>query len=122
MKQLLKKMSVNSFIGEKSTTIGTSGCYVNIPCYRDVSPVGDSPYANELSFMSGTIPLFTTNNETRKRAFDNGAFNDYWLRTTNIATATSTMPVYVCYVDSEGKVQTVKSPNNKLGVLIELSL
>ena len=118
IRALIKKVSVASVIGNNSSEISSSGCYVNIPALYDVN---DSPsnavYKGEVYDANGTINFFT-DMTSRKRAFDGGDYNDYWLRSPAIGTWTNG---YVWRVEENGDVQQITQPNTNLGVLIELS-
>ena len=118
IRALIKKVSVSSVIGNNSSEVSSSGCYINIPALYDVddSP-SNSVYKGEVYDANGTIN-FMTKPETRKRAFDGGNYNDYWLRSPAIGTWSTG---YVWRIDVDGNAQQITTPSSYLGVLIELS-
>ena len=118
IRALIKKVSVSSVIGDNSSEISSSGCYVNIPALYDVyeSP-SNSVYKGEVYDANGTIN-FMTDTTSRKRAFDDGDYNDYWLRSPAIGTWSNG---YVWRVEASGELQQITSPNSSIGVLIEIS-
>ena len=112
IKSLLKKVIVYSSIGNMSTELSSSDCYITIPSVVEVdSTVNSEPYNNE-----GTAISYLTTNETRKRAFDGGDYNAYWLRSPFVDWAN-----YVYRVDENGQTQGITNVSNSLGVLIEIS-
>ena len=112
IKELLKKVIVYSSVGNLSTELSSSDCYITIPALIEVDPTKTSePYNSE-----GTSISYLTTNDSRKRAFDGGDYNPYWLRTPNIAYSS-----YVWRVENNGQTQEITSANSNLGVLIEIS-
>ena len=78
----------------------------------EVDPSNTSePYNSE-----GTSISYMNTNDSRKRAFDGGNYNAYWLRTPNVGYAN-----YVWRVDEGGSTQGITNTSTSLGVLIELS-
>lgn len=78
-KQLIKQVQVSSSIGDKSTEISTSDCYITIPAVIEVEPsMTNEPYVYEGS----TIPYFNTN-QSRICTYDDGTPGSYWLRSPN---------------------------------------
>jgi hypothetical protein len=110
---LIKKVIVTSSIGDISTELSTSDCYITIPALVEVDPSqsGAEPYNSE-----GTTILYMTDNESRKRAFDNGEYADYWTRSPS-----AKYDSYVCRVLEDGRTQIVTSANAEHGVLVEIS-
>jgi hypothetical protein len=114
IKSLIKKVSVSSTVGNKSSEIATSGCYVAIPSIYDLDNKLNSPYRSEV--YCGETINFMTGNDSRKRAYVDGDYKDYWTRSPNVGYAS-----YVYQIDSEGKANGFVTPSSKAGVLIELS-
>ena len=112
IRALLKKVSVSSTIGDMSTEISTSGCYVTIPSVYDVND-SYSNLAKEVYDPNGTIN-FMTNNESRKRAFADGTFASYWTRSPSLS-----FNRYTYIISKEGSVDSVGYGEH--GVLIEIS-
>lgn len=112
-RSLIKKVEVPSSLGNKSTEIGTTGCYITIPACIEVDPtMTTEPYINEGS----SISYFSTN-DTRKRAYSNGTFYQYWLRSPN-----SLYTNYVFRVNADGSLYGFNIPYYDAGVLIEISI
>jgi hypothetical protein len=116
IRSLLKKVSVKSSIGDESIEVSSSACYIAIPAIIDVSSSERSaPYHDE-----GTPISFMTSTESRKRAYKNGAYDSYWLRSPSIVT-TSAADYYVWSVSQAGATNKVTAPTTECGVLIEIS-
>lgn len=112
IRELLKKVIVYSSIGNMSTELSSSDCYITIPALIEVDPTQTSePYNSE-----GVPISYLSTNDSRKRAFDNGDYNAYWLRSPNVGYAN-----YVWRVDESGQTQGITNASGSLGVLIEIS-
>ena len=112
IKELLKKVIVHSSVGQMSTELSSSDCYITIPALIEVDPTQTSePYNSE-----GTSISYLSTNDSRKRAFDGGDYNAYWLRTPNVSYAN-----YIWRVDENGQTQGITNATTALGVLIEIS-
>ena len=112
IRQLLKKVIVYSSIGQMSTELNSSDCYIAIPALIEVDPTQTSePYNSE-----GISISYMSTNDSRKRAFDGGDYNAYWLRSPNIGYAN-----YIWRVDESGQTQGITNATTSLGVLIEIS-
>ena len=112
IKALMKQVIVYSSIGNKSTEVESSDCYITIPALIEVeATVSTEPYVNE-----GTSISYLTTNDSRKRSYVNGDYGDYWLRSPN-----ASYDNYVYRVDSNGSIQGITVASNNLGVLIEIS-
>lgn len=117
IKSLLKKVIVysNDGIGSSQpyyTEVTSSDCYITIPALIEVDPSKTSePYNSEGSSVS-----YLTDNDSRKRAFDGGDYNAYWLRSPNVGYAN-----YIWRVDENGNTQGIIKATTALGVLIEIS-
>ena len=115
IKSLLKQVIVSSSIGSQSTEISSSNCYIAIPSAIEVSnesSINIEPYIYEGSTIS-----YMTSNDMRKRAYIDGNYNYYWLRSPNIAYSNN----YIYQVDADGKLYGFGTPKTKSGVLIEIS-
>ena len=115
IKSLIKKVSVSSTVGNKSSEITSSGCYVTIPSVYDLDNKFGSPYTSEVYDANGTINFMVDDNN-RKKSYVDGDYRDYWTRSPNAGYAT-----YIYQVTSEGKTYGFSNPNTKAGVLIEVS-
>ena len=112
IKELLKKVIVYSSVGQMSSELSSSDCYITIPALIEVDPTQTSePYNSEGSSIS-----YLSTNDTRKRAFDGGDYNAYWLRTPNVGYAN-----YIWRVEADGQTQGITNATTSLGVLIEIS-
>lgn len=79
-KQLIKQVKVNYSIGNKSTTVLDTNCYIFIPSISELdSGINGSPYADE-----GTIISHFTNNSSRICYTLDGEAVQYWTRSPNI--------------------------------------
>jgi hypothetical protein len=85
---LLKKMCVLSTVGQTSSEVSESGCYVNIPSVYDVDS-NEISYKNELYGGAATIASMATQ-QSRRREFRYGYENDnidaITIRQTKVAT------------------------------------
>ena len=112
IKQLLKKVIVYSSVGQMSTELSSSDCYITIPALIEVDPTHTTePYNSE-----GIGISYLNTNASRKRSFDGGDYNEYWLRSPNTGYAN-----YVWRVDGNGATQGITNTTSSLGVLIEIS-
>lgn len=115
IKSLVKKVTVWSSIGNMSTEVSSSECYVAIPAIIELSnetEVNKEPYTNE-----GTTISYMTSNDMRKRAYVDGDYDNYWTRSPNVGYAT-----YIYQIKSDGGVSGYNLANeNGVGVLIEIS-
>ena len=118
IRALLKQVIVHSNDGIDNTTtphyqeVTSSNCYITIPALIEVDPTQTSePYNSE-----GTAISYLTTNDSRRRAFDGGDYEEYWLRTPNVGYAN-----YIWRVDENGATQGITNATSSLGVLIEIS-
>lgn len=112
IRALLKKVIVYSSVGQMSTELNSSDCYITIPALIEVDPTQTSePYNSE-----GTSISYMSTNDSRKRAFDYGDYNAYWLRTPNVGYAN-----YIWRVEADGQTQGITNATTPYGVLIEIS-
>ena len=113
IKSLLKQVIVYSSVGNQSSELSSSDCYITIPALVEVDPTRTSePYNSE-----GTSISYMNTNSSRKRAFDGGDYGEYWLRSPNVDYAN-----YIWRVDANGQTQGIDNASTKHGVLIEISL
>lgn len=113
IKSLLKQVIVYSSVGNQSSELSSSDCYITIPALVEVDPTQTSePYNSE-----GTSISYMNTNSSRKRAFDGGDYGEYWLRSPNVNYAN-----YIWRVDTNGQTQGIDNASTKHGVLIEISL
>ena len=112
IRELLKRVIVHSSIGNMSYELASSDCYITIPSVIEVdSTINAEPYNSE-----GTAISYLNTNASRKRSFDNGDYNGYWLRSPNVQYAN-----YIWRVDENGTTQGITNASSSLGVLIEIS-
>ena len=125
---LLKKMCVLSTIGQASSEVSESGCYINIPSVYDVDS-NETSYKNELYGGASTIQSMATQQSRRRElrcGFENDnidAYESYWLRSPNTAYTN-----YVWSVNENYQADTHKgitsgfnTANTSHGVVIEIS-
>ena len=113
MKSLIKRVTISSSIGNKSTDVTSSNCYIYIPSVIEVCNTNEyniEPYTNE-----GSIISYMISNDMRKRAYHDGSYASYWLR------SPSKDNQYMLTVDSSGSVYGFTVASNKLGILIGIS-
>ena len=128
IKLLLKKMCVLSTIGQTSSTVSESGCYINIPSVYDVD-TNEASYKNELYSGASTIQSMSTQQSRRREfryGFDNDnvdAYESYWLRSPNTAYTSYVWSVNENYQTDTNKGTTsgFNTANTSHGVLIEIS-
>lgn len=113
-KALIKQVQISSSVGDKSTEISTSDCYITIPAVIEVDPsMMTDPYPYEGSSIS-----YMTTNDSRKRAFDGGDYATYWTRSPNVNYSN-----YYFVVQEDGSTWGYNSPQyQQYGVLIEVSI
>lgn len=112
IRALLKQVIVYSSVGEMSSELSSSDCYITIPALIEVdASMNTEPYNSE-----GTAISYLTTNASRKRTAVGGDYAAYWLRSPN-AGYTS----YVYRVDENGSPQGFTNTSSNLGVLIEIS-
>ena len=112
LKSLIKQVEIPSSMGNKSTEVETSDCYITVPACIEVDPTMVSePYINEGSPIS-----YLSTNETRIRTFNNGDQGTYWLRSPNASYSN-----YVYRVNADGSMYGFTTPYYTSGILIEIS-
>ena len=112
IKELLKKVIVYSSVGQMSTELSSSDCYITIPALIEV----DSTQTSEPYNSEGTPIAYLNTNDSRKRALDGGDYSAYWTRSPNVGYAN-----YIWRVDESGQTQGITNATSSLGVLIEIS-
>ena len=123
IRSLIKPVVVWSSVGGGSSTtpsteLSSSNCYITIPSVKDVDGINTSGVANSDPYNSeafAPISIFS-NVDTRKRAFVDGDYNDYLLRS-----PTTNYPRYIWRVEADGSLYSISPANTKYGVLIEIS-
>ena len=123
IRSLIKPVVVWSSVGggstaTPSTELSSSNCYITIPAVKDVDGINTSGVANSDPYNSETfspISIFSSV-DARKRAFINGDYNDYLLRSPAI-----NYPRYIWRVEADGSMYAISPANTKYGVLIEIS-
>jgi hypothetical protein len=116
IKSLLKKVIVYSNDGIMGAEeMSSSDCYITIPALIEVNP----SYTSEPYNSEGVSISYLSTDDMRKRSFDGGDYNAYWLRTPTVGYS-----YYVWRVESGGQAthtQGITSPTENLGVLIMVS-
>lgn len=113
IKSLLKQVKIDSSAGNKSEEIVSSDCYIAVPALKEVNPgINKEPYNSE----GTTISYFNQAQVSPKRAFADGTYYAYWLRSPNVEYTN-----YVYRIDAEGKVQAITNATDELGIVILLS-
>lgn len=112
IRAIMKQVKVPSSIGNKSTEIDTADCYITVPaCIEVDSTMTTEPYVNE-----GTAISYLSTNASRKRAFRDGEYQRYWLRSPNVL-----YDNYVYRVNADGGMYGFVIPYYTAGILIEIS-
>ena len=113
IQSLTQQVTIYSSIGAQSKELSASQCYISIPAVIEVDAgMNTDPYVSE-----DTTIAYMTSQDMRKRAYDNGDYEQYWLRSPNVANATQ----YVYYVSKDGSLSGYSTPSTKNGILIEIS-
>ena len=115
IKALIKKVSVSSTVGNKSSEITSSGCYVTIPSIYDLDSNFGSPYTSEVYDANGTINFMVYDSD-RKKSYVDGDYAAYWTRSPNVGYAS-----YIYQIDANGADYGFSIASNQAGVLIEIS-
>ena len=116
IKAILVQVIAASTVGGQSPEKSESDCYIVVPAVIDVfndSSVNTEAYQSES--VGGTI-AYLDSPAARRRAYKDGAYAKYWLRSPNAGSA-----VYIYQVDDAGNVTGYGTSSSKCGVLIELS-
>lgn len=112
-KQLLKQVQVASSVGDKSTEVSTSACYIAIPAVIEVEPsMSSEPYIYE-----GTSIPYLTTNQSKVCTYDDGTSGSYWLRSPNASYSS-----YYYRVDDGGGLYGYHYAYDEGGVRIMLSI
>lgn len=114
-KQLIKKVSIPSSVGNKSANISYSDCYLTIPSVIEL----DSSYSSSEPYISeGSISPGISTDTLRIRHYDDGLVDEYWTRSPNYAQTS-----YFHIVGTNGKILGgFKTLSERIGILIELSI
>lgn len=97
-KQLMKQVKVKSSIGNMSSNISSSDCYIFIPSASEVyANMTTEPYASE-----GTLISHFSSNDARICYISNGTAVPYWTRSPNVGYNN-----YVYRVKEDGSVQGI---------------
>lgn len=115
IKSLMKKVVVWSSIGSQSTEVSSSDCYITIPAVIEMS--NDSSINIEPYIYEGSTISYMISNNVRKRAYRDGDYHSYWLRSPNVSYSNN----YIYQVDENGALYGFGTPKTKTGVLIEIS-
>ena len=127
---MLKKMCVLSTVGQSSSEVSESGCFINIPSVYDVDS-NETTYKNELYSGASTITTMATNKQ-RIREYRHGynndnvdAYDSYWLRSPNTYNSSYVWSVNENYAnhnsDAMGSTSGFNTANTLHGVIIEVS-
>ena len=114
IKLLTKQVTVNSSIGQGSSELSASQCYVSIPAAIELNNSYDTnrePFVNE-----GETISYMTSNDARKRARIDGDYEYYWTRSQNVDYRN-----YVYTINELGDLYGFNTAGSQYGVLIEVS-
>ena len=111
--QIIKKVKVASSIGNMSTEISSSDCYLAIPSAYELDPsMTQEPYCYE-----GTPISWMTTNKSRACAYDGGNNATYWTRSPNVSYSS-----YGFMVDENGSLYGYFYPYNEGGIRLMFSI
>lgn len=115
-KQLIKQVQIKSSIGNKSTELSSSDCYIAIPSVYELnSSMSSEPYYSE-AYPASTIEYFT--NQASRICYDNnGTPVMYWTRSPNVTHAT-----YIYTVNTNGATSGYNYPNTPCYTRIMFSI
>lgn len=113
IRSIIKQVKVPYSIGSALSDVDTVDCYVTVPACIEVDPtMTTEPYVSE-----GTSISYISTNTSRLRAYPDGTYGNYWLRSANAKYAS-----YVYQVDSTGKLSGYCTPTSEAGILVEVSI
>lgn len=112
-KQLIKQVKIPSTIGNKSSDVTTSNCYIAIPSVIEV----DATKTYEPYSFEGETFAFITSDSTRARKDTEGNKVEYWLRSPNYEYEN-----YVFSVSNSGSVEGYNYGLYEKSVVIILSI
>ena len=119
IKALVKQVEITTTVGEKSSNTSSSDCYITIPSIVDVNnDYNQPPYSAEKALSDPATISFMKDENSRKRAYPDGIYGNYWLRSPSVEGSTT---YYMWYVNDAGATSGFGTPNTKNGVLIEIS-
>ena len=102
-KQLIKQVKVRSSIGNQSTELSSSDCYIFIPSISEVDPsITTEPHASE-----GTLISHFSENSARICYTPDGTAVQYWTRSPSMGWTS-----YVYSINASGNAQPVTSLSN----------
>ena len=112
-RQLIKQVKVPYLMGNKSTDVDTSNCYITIPSVVEIdSSMQFEPYSFE-----GEPITYLTSSATKIRKFEDGTASEYWLRSPN-----NEYDTYFYGVDSEGNLTGYNYALYEKGIVLMLSI
>lgn len=114
IKSLIKQVTVYSSIGNQSTEVSSSECYVYVPAIIELSKA--STFNAEPYIYEGSTISYMVTNEDRKRAYVDGGYNSYWTRSPNVQ-----YPNYMYQINSDGSDYGYTNSYNEAGILLEIS-
>ena len=118
LKQLMKQVKVKSSIGNKSTEISSSDCYINIPSVYELNTkMSSEPYFSEV-YPASTISYFSST-DARICYDSNGEPVEYWTRSPS---ATHTNYIYMVTKKGETSVGYVTPDSASYYVRIMFSI
>ena len=112
-KQLIKQVKISSSVGDQSTEVSASNCYIAIPAIYELDgAMNFEPYSYEGSPVS-----YITSDATRLRKFDGGKANAYWTRSPN-----ASYQNYVWQINADGSENGYQYALYESGILIMFSI
>lgn len=114
IKLLIKQVTVNSSIGQGSSELSASQCYVSIPAAIELS--NSSEFSGEPFVNEGETISYMISNDDRKRSRVDGSNEYYWTRSQNVSYSN-----YIYTVSDIGELYGYNTAGSQYGVLIEIS-
>ena len=112
-KQLMKQVKVRSTVGNKSSEVSNSDCYVFIPSVAELdSNMNIDPYVSE-----GTLISHFSNNKARICYNTKGEAIQYWTRSPNVQ-----YDSYMHRIGEVGSVQTITTMGSNLYTRIMIAM
>ena len=112
-KQLLKQVKVKSSVGDMSTTVSSSDCYIFVPSIAEMdATITTEPYASE-----GTLISHFSNNTARICYKADGTAVQYWTRSPNVEYNS-----YVYRIDDGGVAHGISQTTSSYYVRMMISM
>ena len=103
-KQLIKQVKIKSSVGDSSTELSSSDCYIFVPSISEMDPsITQEPYASE-----GTVIAHFSSMTSRICYTSNGVAVSYWTRSPSIGYSN-----YIYRINQAGSSQPITQMNSR---------